>query len=115
MRTNQILDKNKFGAAIMTLLIVACIMPWAIAHAESLQALNQGETAGAGNYPYLPGAPTNAVQYNKPDFTPVAEMSQVAAGEPALYQYRNMTMLMNCTQNCTLIVTADPKVTPKVL
>jgi len=100
---------------MITLLIITCITPLAIVHAESLQALNQGETAGAGNYPDVPGAPTNAVQYNKPDFTPVAEMSQVPAGEPALYQYRNMTLLMNCTQNCTLIVTADPKVTPKVL
>jgi hypothetical protein len=68
-----------------------------------------------GNYPDFPGGiPNNAVQHNKTDLTPVAEMKQVKAGEPALFRYRNMTMLMNCTQNCTLIVTADPDVTPKI-
>ena len=41
-------------------------------------------------------------------------MEQVAAGEPALFQYRNMTMLMNCSQNCEVIFTTEPEVTPKI-
>lgn len=41
-------------------------------------------------------------------------MEQVAAGEPTLFQYRNMTMLMNCTRNCDLVVTVDPTVKPQL-
>jgi hypothetical protein len=41
-------------------------------------------------------------------------MEQVKAGEPTLFQYRNMTMLLNSTKNCSLEVTADPAVSPKI-
>lgn len=63
----------------------------------------------------VPGVPDNATQYNKTDVTPVAQMEQVMAGEPALFRYRNMTMLMNCTQNCSLVVTVDPTIKPQLL
>jgi len=93
----------------MTLLILASAAPLFIAYSNA-------QTPGEGNYPDIPGGvPENAVQYNKTDTTPLSEMTQLNAGEPALFRYRNMTMLMNCTQNCTLFVTADPDVTPKVL
>jgi hypothetical protein len=62
----------------------------------------------------IPGVPDNAVQYNKTEVTPVAQMEQVQAEEPALFQYRNMTMLMNCTRNCNLVVTVDPTVKPQL-
>jgi hypothetical protein len=65
--------------------------------------------------PEVPGVPDNAVQYNKTDVIPVAQMEQVKAGEPALYCYRNATMLMNCTRNCDLVVTVDPTLKPKLL
>jgi hypothetical protein len=81
-------------------------------------AENATETppAPAPNYPDIPGGtPENAVQYNKTDVTPLGELEQVKAGEPTLYRYRNMTMLMNCTQNCNLVVTVDPELTPKTL
>ena len=71
--------------------------------------------SGEGKYPEVPGVPDNAVQYNKTETTPVAEMEQVQAGEPALFCYRNMTMLMNCTQNCSVVFTSDSDVTPKIL
>ena len=115
MKTSQKRSKNKLGAFIMTLLIVTSIAPIALVYAASEQVLVQGEPAGTGNYPEVPGVPDNAVQYNKTDVTPMAEMSQVAAGEPTLFQYRNMTMLMNCSQNCEVVFTADPDVTPKIL
>ena len=41
-------------------------------------------------------------------------MEQVAAGEPALFQYKNMTMLMNCSRNCDFVVTVDPTVKPQL-
>jgi hypothetical protein len=97
----------------MTLLIVTFTASFT-SYAVAEQPLGSGEPAGTGNYPEIPGVPDNAVQYNKTDVTPVAEMEQVTAGEPALFQYRNMTMLMNCTQNCSFVVTADPEVTGKV-
>ena len=92
----------------MTLLIVAYVAPL-IAYAGA------GEPSDKGNIPDVPGVPDNAVQYNKTDTTPVAEMEQTKAGEPALFCYRNMTMLMNCSQNCEVVFTADPKMTPKIL
>jgi len=63
--------------------------------------------------PYFPGLPDNAVEYNKTDVTPISQMEQVKAGEPALFCYRNTTMLINCTRNCEIIFTADPELTPK--
>jgi hypothetical protein len=102
------MNRNKLGAFVMTLLIIAYVAPLCIAYAGA------GEPQGPGNIPEMPGVPDNAVQYNKTDTTPVAEMEQVKAGEPALFRYRNMTMLMNCTQNCTLVVTSDPDLTPKI-
>jgi hypothetical protein len=93
----------------MTLLIVASATPLIIAYTGA-------QTPGEPNYPEIPGGITeNTVQYNKTDTTPVNEMTQLKAGEPTLFRYRNMTMLMNCTQNCTLIVTAATDVTPKTL
>ena len=73
----------------MALLIVAYIVPFCVA------TVGSGEPSSDGKYPEVTGVSDNAVQYNKTETTPVAEMAQVAAGEPALFQYRNMTMLMN--------------------
>ncbi len=86
----------------------------AVAYAANKQTPGDGQGSGAGNMPKVPGVPDNAVQYNKTEITPVAEREQVQAGEPALFQYRNMTMLMNCTRNCSLVVTVDPNVKPKL-
>jgi hypothetical protein len=61
------------------------------------------------------GFSTNTEMRNKTDVTPKADMEQVKAGEPMLLRYRNMTMLMNCTANCSVVVTADEEVTPKIL
>jgi len=97
---------------------------WTVAeYSNATEAGNHQETitgspntTGTGNYPGVPGGvPENAVQYNKTNVTPLESMEQVRAGEPTLFQYRNMTMLMNCTHNCSVTFTADPDVTPKVL
>lgn len=93
----------------MALLMVLYLASLSMAYAGA------GQTSGAGNIPEIPGVPDNAVQYNKTDITPVAQMEQVMAGEPALFCYRNTTMLMNCTRNCDLVVTVDPTVKPKIL
>jgi hypothetical protein len=115
MSKNQKTTRNKINAAALTLLLIASFAFMAVAYAANEQTPGDGQESGAGNMPQLPGVPDNAVQYNKTETTPVAEMEQVQAGEPTLFQYRNMTMLMNCTRNCSLAVTVDPTVKPKLL
>ena len=63
----------------------------------------------------IPGAPENAYTYNKTDIIPKNQMEQVKAGEPTIFRYRNMTMLMNCTGNCNVMFSGDSEVTPKIL
>ncbi len=60
-----------------------------------------------------PNKPDDARQYNRTDITPRNQTEQVRAQEQMMFQYRQMTMTMNCTRNCTVIFTADEDVTPK--
>jgi hypothetical protein len=106
---------NKLSTITITLLIIAYVVPLCIAADNAQQLLGQGPPSDECKYPDVPGAPDNAVQYNKTDITPIAATEQVQAGQTALFQYKNMTMLMNSSQNCEVIFTADPKVTPKIL
>jgi len=105
---------NKLSTIVLMLLFVANIVPICLA-AENAQQAAAPLGAGEAKYPDVPGAPDNAVQYNKTNVTPTADMQQIQAGEPGLFQYKNMTMLMNCSQNCEVVFTSDPNVTPKVL
>jgi hypothetical protein len=71
---------------------------------------NQGSGSSNGpNYAF-----DDVKQYNQTNITPKGNMEQVQAREQTLFQYRNMTMLMNCTRNCTVVFTADDTVEPKV-
>jgi hypothetical protein len=105
-KNNNPKNRTKINAFTMALLMVLYIASLSLAYATTEQS--------SGNIPEVPGVPDNAIQYNKTDLTPVAQMEHVAAGEPALFCYRNTTMLMNCTRNCNLVFTADPEVSPKV-
>jgi hypothetical protein len=107
VKTNLAKNRTKLAASVITLLMVLYFAPLCLASAGAGQSSDTGKIE-------VPGVPDNAVQYNKTDVTPVAQIEQVKAGEPALFCYRNMTMLMNCTRNCDLVVTADPAVTPKI-
>ncbi len=107
VKINFAKNRPKIVASIMTLLMVLYFAPLCLASAGT----GQGSDAGKIE---VPGVPDNAVQYNKTDVTPVAQMEQVKSGEPALFCYRNMTMLMNCTRNCSLVVTVDPAVKPQL-
>jgi hypothetical protein len=100
-------NRTKIMVSVIALLMVLYFAPLCLA----------SDGAGPGSDAAkieVPGVPDNAVQYNKTDITPVAQMEQVKAGEPALFQYRNTTMLMNCTRNCDLVVTVDPTVKPQL-
>lgn len=106
-KVNLAKNRPKIAASVMALLMVLYFAPLCLASAGA------GQDSDAGKID-VPGAPDNAVQYNKTDVTPVAQMEQVKAGEPALFCYRNTTMLMNCTRNCSLVVTVDPAVKPQL-
>jgi len=101
-------NSAKLGASIVALLmILLTFVP------SSLAAGSVAHSSAAGG-PGFPGVSNNAVTCNRTDLTPVAQMEQVRAGEPTLFCYRNTTMLMNCTRNCSLVVTVDPAVKPKL-
>jgi hypothetical protein len=107
VKTNLAKNRTKLAASVITLLMVLYFAPLCLASAGAGQSSDTGKIE-------VPGVPDNAVQYNKTDVTPVAQIEQVKAGEPALFCYRNMTMLMNCTRNCDLVVTVDPTVKPQL-
>lgn len=102
------LKRARFAVFIVAMVLLAYVSPLIIVQAGS------GTASEGVKAPYFPGLPDNAVQYNKTDITPVSETEQVMAGEPRLFCYRNMTILMNCTRNCEIVFTADPEVTPKI-
>jgi len=105
---NWKLNRAKIVAFALAVLLSTYVAPLMIVQAGT-------ETPSeTGKAPNFPGLPDNAVRYNKTDVTPVAQTEQVKAGEPALFQYRNTTMLMNFTKNCEVVFTADPEVTPKM-
>ena len=106
-KTKLAKNRAKIVATVITLLMIMYFTPLCLASAGAGQGSDSGKIE-------VPGVPDNAVQYNKTDVTPVAQMEQVKAGEPALFCYRNMTMLMNCTRNCDLVVTVDPEVKPQL-
>jgi hypothetical protein len=108
IRKNWKINQTKFAVFMMGFLLSAYISPFIIVRA------NTDTPSEASKAPYFPGLPDDAVQYNNTNVTPVAQMEQVKAGEPALFCYRNTTMLMNCTKNCDLVFTADPEVSPKI-
>jgi hypothetical protein len=54
--------------------------------------------------------PVDALQYNRTDITPSGYMESLQAMEMNVFFYRNFTLMMNCTQNCSLNMTLDPQV-----
>ena len=71
-------NHTKTVAALMTLLLAAWLAPLIAVNAGTG---TQPEEASVGS-DKIPGIPDNAVQYNKTNITPVAQMEQVQAGEP---------------------------------
>jgi hypothetical protein len=106
-KTNLAKNRAKIAVSVIILLMVLYFAPLCLASAGAGQGSSSGKIE-------VPGVPDNAVQYNKTDVTPVAEMEQVKAGEPSLFCYRNTTMLINCTRNCDIVFTTDAAVTPKI-
>jgi hypothetical protein len=57
-----------------------------------------------------PDMPVDALQYNRTNLTPSGYMESVQANEMNVYFYRNFTLMMNSTENCSLNMTLDPQV-----
>jgi hypothetical protein len=106
-KTNKTINRTKINVFTMSLLTVLYIASLSSAYAGA----GQGSDAGKIE---VPGVPDNVIQYNETDITPVAQMEKVMAGEPALFCYRNTTMLMNCTRSCDIVVSVDPAVKPQL-
>ena len=71
---------------------------------------NQGTNATT----LAPNISNDVKQYNQTNVTPKNQTEQVIAQEQTMFQYRNMTIIMNCTRNCTVTFTAGEEVTPKI-
>jgi hypothetical protein len=116
---------NKLSTLLFILLIVGFTAPLSTTLASKGNGSGLGEQTGSensstttpstnSNLNHTSNVSDNTKQYNQTDLTPKGQMEQVRAQEQTTFQYRNMTMLMNCTQNCTVTFTADEEVTPKV-
>lgn len=62
-----------------------------------------------------PDMPLDALQYNRTDLTPQGYMESIQAMESNVFFYRNFTLMMNSTQNCSLNMTLDPQIRNKLL
>ncbi|MCW8801941.1 MAG: hypothetical protein OQK81_01140 [Candidatus Bathyarchaeota archaeon] len=90
----------------LTVLAVALMLTFSV-------SVYAPETPMQNNMP--PDMPTDATQYNRSDMTPTGKIEQVKAMNVSVFIYKNVTMMMNTTQNCEMNVTIDPQLTNKVV
>jgi hypothetical protein len=119
---NKPSNLKRISGLLLVLLIIGLVASLSTAIASNQNGQGQQSETG-NNGPETqstnanqtgPSFPDNAKQYNRTDLTPLAQREQVQAREQTLFRYRNMTMLMNCSQNCEVTFTADEEVTPKI-
>lgn len=104
--------KNKLSAnRAKANVSVALILMMISAVVLNVASAAGGQASSAGK---APGAPENALQYNRTDTTPVCQMEQITSRETHVFSYRNLTLMFNCTRNCELNITVDASVKPKI-
>jgi hypothetical protein len=83
----------------------------------AFSAIPMTYAAQGSSEPYrnIPGLPGDTVQLNRTDVTPSGYLEQVQANKTYAFHYRNVTMLMNCSQTMTMNVTIDPRVRTRYL
>jgi hypothetical protein len=91
---------NIFGATLLSVFLLTTFFTATFAHT--------GEQNSGSKIP--PDMPVDALQYNRTDTTPSGYMESLQAMEMNVFFYRNFTLMMNCTQNCSLNMTLDPQV-----
>jgi hypothetical protein len=62
-----------------------------------------------------PDMPETAAQYNRTDVTPQGLMETVQAMNMSVFFYKNVTLMMNSTQNCEMNVTIDQQIQNRIL
>jgi hypothetical protein len=62
-----------------------------------------------------PGMPSNAFQYNRTDVTPNRQREQILGNNTYVFAYRNVTLMMTCSQNTEMNITIDPLVRTRYL
>ncbi len=55
-------------------------------------------------YSQPPGMPKNATQYNRTDVTPYRLLEQLQGNNTYVFAYRNVTLMMNCSENTALTI-----------
>jgi len=100
------LTNRKAATPLALTFLLLCVTAVGVASASGEQTQKTGL-----NY----GIPENALQYNRTNTTPAGQMEQVRAMENYAFNYRNLTLTLNCTRNCELNVTMDPALKPKML
>jgi len=122
---NKKINLNKLSTILIILLIVGFSAPLSTTLASNGDGLGQGEQSGLENnstmapsansdIDHILNVSDNVKQYIQTDVTPKGQIEQIRAQEQTIFQYRNMTMLMNCTRNATVTFTAEEEVTPKI-
>ena len=95
---------------ILTVTLLSVLMLTAF---SSVTLAQPGESSSESKIP--PDMPVDALQLNKTDTTPSGEIESIQAMETKVFFYRNFTLMMNCTENCSLNMTLDPQVRNKLL
>ena len=99
---------KKTFATRLTILTLAVMLTFSV-----FVTVYAPETMMQNNMP--PDMPTDAMQYDRSDMTPNGKMESVNALKVSVFVYRNVTMMMNSTQNCSMNVTIDPQVTKRLV
>lgn len=95
---------------ILTVTLLSVLMLTTFSSAALAQS---GESNSGSNTP--PDMPVNALQFNRTDITPSGDMEAIQAMETNVFFYKNLTLMMNCTENCELNLTLDPQVKNRLL
>jgi hypothetical protein len=106
MRNQLKLTNRKAATALALAILLLCVTAASAVSASGEQTQKEEQSYGI---------PENALQYNRTDITPFGQMEQVMAMENYAFNYRNLTLTLNCTRNCELNVTVDPSLKPKML
>ena len=89
--------------------VLLLLLTFSVAAVVCVQATTQNN----GNIP--PDMPQNAQQINRSDITPEGKTETVQAMNTSVFFYKNVTLMMNCTQNCEMNITIDEQVQNRIV
>ena len=98
-------SRNLLAVTLLSILTLTALF--------SITLAQPGESSSGSKIP--PDMPVDALQLNKTDITPSGEMESIQAMETKVFFYRNFTLMMNCTENCSLNMTLDPQIRNRLL